>query len=233
MQVIEDDIVGRIARLADLLQHDLALALQLALFDAPIDPGLLIAAQAAGVDLSSVLTDLGVDPLKFDQRGKGFSRKSNHIVDIGAYEFQANLDKVYRFQSDATNSLHFTIDASTGLLFSSPPLPELPPGYNYAIVAPPTPFDASEPFHINILTVMADGSITFTAPPALDTIIKFKFRLLVIGGAEGETNSTNLIFNATVIVTPPGLNGRGALGNFNNIGGPGGGSSSSGETPPP
>jgi hypothetical protein len=35
-------------------------ALQLALFDAPIDPGLLIAAQAAGVDLSSVLTDLGV-----------------------------------------------------------------------------------------------------------------------------------------------------------------------------
>ncbi len=33
--------------------------LQLALFDAPIDPGLLIAAQAAGVDLSSVLANLG------------------------------------------------------------------------------------------------------------------------------------------------------------------------------
>lgn len=33
--------------------------LQLALFDAPIDPGLLIAAQAAGVDLSSVLSNLG------------------------------------------------------------------------------------------------------------------------------------------------------------------------------
>jgi hypothetical protein len=32
--------------------------LQLALFDAPIDPGLLIAAQAAGVDFSSVLSDL-------------------------------------------------------------------------------------------------------------------------------------------------------------------------------
>ena len=32
--------------------------LQLALFDAPIDPGLLIQAQAAGVDLSSVLSDL-------------------------------------------------------------------------------------------------------------------------------------------------------------------------------
>jgi hypothetical protein len=32
--------------------------LQLALFDAPIDPGLLIAAQAAGVDLSSVLSDV-------------------------------------------------------------------------------------------------------------------------------------------------------------------------------
>ena len=34
-------------------------ALELALFDAPIDPGLLIAAQAAGVDLSSVLSNLG------------------------------------------------------------------------------------------------------------------------------------------------------------------------------
>jgi hypothetical protein len=33
--------------------------LELALFDAPIDPGLLIAAQAAGVDLSSVLSDVG------------------------------------------------------------------------------------------------------------------------------------------------------------------------------
>jgi hypothetical protein len=34
--------------------------LQLALFDAPIDPGLLIAAQAAGVDLSSVLSNIFV-----------------------------------------------------------------------------------------------------------------------------------------------------------------------------
>ena len=33
--------------------------LSLALFDAPIDPGLLVAAQAAGADLSSVLSDLG------------------------------------------------------------------------------------------------------------------------------------------------------------------------------
>jgi hypothetical protein len=34
-------------------------ALDLALFDAPIDPGLLVAAQSAGVDLGSVLSDLG------------------------------------------------------------------------------------------------------------------------------------------------------------------------------
>jgi hypothetical protein len=34
--------------------------LQLALFDAPIDPGLLIAAQAAGLDLSSVLSGIAV-----------------------------------------------------------------------------------------------------------------------------------------------------------------------------
>jgi hypothetical protein len=36
--------------------------LQLALFDAPIDPGLLIAAQAAGVDFSSVLSELSAPP---------------------------------------------------------------------------------------------------------------------------------------------------------------------------
>ena len=36
--------------------------LQLALFDAPIDPGLLIKAQAAGVDLSSVLQNIGAAP---------------------------------------------------------------------------------------------------------------------------------------------------------------------------
>ena len=35
-------------------------ALQLALFDAPIDPGLLIRAQSAGVDLGSVLSDFAV-----------------------------------------------------------------------------------------------------------------------------------------------------------------------------
>jgi hypothetical protein len=35
-------------------------SMQLALFDAPIDPGLLIKAQSAGVDLNSVLADLGV-----------------------------------------------------------------------------------------------------------------------------------------------------------------------------
>src|SRR5262249_43444566 len=33
-------------------------ALQLALFDAPIDPGLLLRAQAAGVDLGSVIADV-------------------------------------------------------------------------------------------------------------------------------------------------------------------------------
>jgi hypothetical protein len=58
-------LLGYWATIADRLYklrhcQDIAGApLQLALFDAPIDPGLLIAAQAAGVDLSSVLSDLG------------------------------------------------------------------------------------------------------------------------------------------------------------------------------
>lgn len=52
-----DDIDQRIFRLRNC--EDLAgNALTLPLFDAPIDPGLLTAAQAAGVDLSSVLNDL-------------------------------------------------------------------------------------------------------------------------------------------------------------------------------
>ena len=52
-----DDLAQRLFRLRNC--EDLSgQALTLPLFDAPIDPGLLTAAQAAGVDLSSVLNDL-------------------------------------------------------------------------------------------------------------------------------------------------------------------------------
>jgi hypothetical protein len=53
-----DTVADRLYKLRH-CQNIAGAPLQLALFDAPIDPGLLIAAQAAGVDLSSVLSDLG------------------------------------------------------------------------------------------------------------------------------------------------------------------------------
>ncbi len=59
-----DKLLGYWSTVADRLQkmrHCQSITgapLELALFDAPIDPGLLIAAQAAGVDLSSVLTSI-------------------------------------------------------------------------------------------------------------------------------------------------------------------------------
>jgi hypothetical protein len=59
-----DKLLGYWTKVADRLfklrhcQNIQGQALQLALFDAPIDPGLLVKAQAAGVDLGSVLQDL-------------------------------------------------------------------------------------------------------------------------------------------------------------------------------
>lgn len=53
-----DTVADRLYKLRH-CQNIAGAPLELALFDAPIDPGLLIAAQAAGVDLSSVLSNLG------------------------------------------------------------------------------------------------------------------------------------------------------------------------------
>jgi hypothetical protein len=53
-----DTVADRLFKLRH-CQNIAGQALDLPLFDAPIDPGLLVAAQAAGVDLGSVLSDLG------------------------------------------------------------------------------------------------------------------------------------------------------------------------------
>jgi Tc toxin complex TcA C-terminal TcB-binding domain/Neuraminidase-like domain/Salmonella virulence plasmid 28.1kDa A protein len=53
-----DTVADRLYKLRH-CQNIAGAPLQLALFDAPIDPGLLIAARAAGVDLSSVLSNIG------------------------------------------------------------------------------------------------------------------------------------------------------------------------------
>ena len=68
--------------------------LQLALFDAPIDPGLLIAAQAAGVDLSSVLSNLGA-ALPNYRFTSLYSQALDFVNAVRAYgsSFQAALEK--------------------------------------------------------------------------------------------------------------------------------------------
>ena len=68
--------------------------LQLALFDAPIDPGLLIAAQAAGVDLWSVLSDLGA-PLPNYRFTSLYPQALDFVNAVRAYgaSLQAALEK--------------------------------------------------------------------------------------------------------------------------------------------
>jgi hypothetical protein len=69
--------------------------LQLALFDAPIDPGLLIAAQAAGVDLSSVLSDLAA-PLPNYRFTSLYPQALDFVNAVRAYgsSLQAALEKI-------------------------------------------------------------------------------------------------------------------------------------------
>lgn len=68
--------------------------LQLALFDAPIDPGLLIAAQAAGVDLSSVLSDIAA-PLPNYRFTSLYPQALDFVNAVRAYgaSLQAALEK--------------------------------------------------------------------------------------------------------------------------------------------
>jgi hypothetical protein len=68
--------------------------LQLALFDAPIDPGLLIAAQAAGVDLSSALSDLGA-PLPHYRFNSLYPQALDFVNAVRAYgsALQAALER--------------------------------------------------------------------------------------------------------------------------------------------
>ncbi len=68
--------------------------LQLALFDAPIDPGLLIAAQAAGVDFSSVLSDLSA-PLPSYRFTSLYPQALDFVNAVRAYgaALQAALEK--------------------------------------------------------------------------------------------------------------------------------------------
>ena len=93
-------LLGYWATVADRLyklrhcQNIAGAALQLALFDAPIDPGLLIAAQAAGVDLSSVLSDVAA-PLPNYRFTSLYPQALDFVNAVRAYgaSLQAALEK--------------------------------------------------------------------------------------------------------------------------------------------
>jgi hypothetical protein len=154
---------------------------------------------------STLLSNMGLAPLATDQRGPGFSRKVDHLVDIGALELQMNLDKSYSFHSSKTNSVTFTI-AAPGLLLGSSGFPT-PEGGTYQVVLEGPPMRGENP-----LVVHSDGSFTFTVPPRFRHTVQFNFRV-VMSMPEQEPQFTNLIFTATIHVLSNG-GGRGSSGAF-------------------
>jgi hypothetical protein len=140
---------------------------------------------------SSLLTTLDIAPLTTDQRGPGFSRKVDGVVDIGAFEFQMDLDKSYSFDSNNTSSVTFSVP-SPGLLLGSASYP-LPGGESYQVELVGSP-----PGGGTTLVVNPDGSFTFTVPPRYRKTIQFTFKVVVTDGE--ETLSTNLVFTATINV---------------------------------
>lgn len=152
---------------------------------------------------SDVLTAAGVSALKTDQRGPGFKRKVLGAVDIGAYEFQLNLKKVYSFHSSPSQSTSFSPQPSTppGLLRGSETVP-LPSGFEYRVQ-----LEGSAPSHTQ-LTVNPDGTFVFTVPPGFDRTVKFRFRLLVAPVGSSSFTATNLIYTAILRVSPGGTFGH-------------------------
>ncbi len=154
---------------------------------------------------STLLASLGIAPLSTDQRGPGFSRLVDGQVDVGAFEFQMNLNKFYSFQSSRTQATTLTV-AAPGLLMGSSNFP-LPFKYQSYAVA----LEGSAPGSGTVLKLNSDGSFSFTVPPAFHNTVLFHFRVLVNNG-EGVL-STNLVFTVTIQVTFTGL-GRGSAGDY-------------------
>jgi hypothetical protein len=153
---------------------------------------------------STLLASLGISPLSTDQRGSGFARKVDGTVDIGAYEFQMNLNKVYSFTSDRTQFVTFAVKAP-GLLLGSAafPLPFQGQFYTVELVG-------GSPAGTN-LQVHTDGSFAITVPPRFSGTAQFQFHVLV---SDGETTrSTNLVYTAIIFVKSSGF-GRGSAGDY-------------------
>ncbi len=162
----------------------------------------------------SLATSLGINPLTTDERGNGFPRKVAKIVDIGAFEFQMNLDKIYYFKSLRNEYATFFIPAPGVLLGASSALPTLPSGEEYVVT-----LYGSPPGFGTTLVLNSNGSFTFKVPPKFNKTTSFQFQVLVTDGI--STRTTSLYFTATLVVTPP-AGGRGSAGNFLGLGGGGG-----------
>lgn len=170
---------------------------------------------------SALLTNLGISRLVYDERGKGFGRKVLTTVDIGAFEFQMNLNKFYKFKSSRTTSTTLSVAPSEGLLknaYSFLPIPPAPQFYLVGLYGAPPSRGVLELLPNGNLDY-SDGSFTFTVPPRFIGTVTFQFRVYVALDAGLEkVRSTNLVFTATIQVVGPAT-GRGSAGNFLGIGG--------------
>lgn len=140
-----------------------------------------------------------------DQRGPGFPRRVNNIVDIGAYEFQMNLDKSYTFDSSNSVSVTLTVPAP-GLLLGANGV-GLTAGQTYEVA-----LEGAPPGNGTTLIVNSDGSFSFTVPAGFRNTVQFRFRLRVNSGP--TTQNTNLVFTATITASPPLRSGRGSGGDY-------------------
>jgi hypothetical protein len=156
---------------------------------------------------SALMASLGIAPLTTDQRGPGFARKVDRIVDIGAYEFQMNLDKFYSFKSSLTQSVTLTVGAP-GLLLGSAPFLPLANGGSFAVALEGNPPGGSTSLHVNPNGL---GGFSFTVPPGYHNTVQFMFRVFVM--LDDLTIPTNLVYVATINVTLQGF-GRGSAGDY-------------------
>jgi hypothetical protein len=184
---------------------------------APTSPAINAGNNNVVVTNSALLKSLGgISALTTDQRGAGFNRLSDQVVDIGAYEFQMNLDKFYSFHSSTTKPVTFTV-ATPGLLLGIDNSPPLPAGQSYGVE-----LSGSAPGQGTVLALdpNGDGGFSFTVPARFRNTVQFNFTVVILQSSEelgGDPTTTvmptNLIFTATLQVVSTG-GGRGSARTF-------------------
>jgi hypothetical protein len=162
------------------------------------DNGVVTGILANGAHLNT----LDTTPLTTDQRGTGFARKADNVVDIGAYEAQLNLNKIYSTSSSATSAIAFTVPGP-GLLLGQASFPP-PPGTHYVVVL-------DHPVPGLVINPNGQGGFTYTIPRNFSGSISFTFTIDVVNNQTSVATPTNFDFTATIVIQPPSKRGRDLL----------------------